>query len=189
MKERFEIASCMNNTDLSYDKNMISRFRNNLVGGLTDQVTLPKFIVVVPDNDIVHYFWYKEESDVFIRYSRLLKWIMSQYDRLICTQKEFLPLKAKKIDEPYFLWIQLPLHDRIHSKENRLRIQFNKALASVVTLHDNTFALDLKKGWDLADKSLYNRDERHFTAHGIGQYWLAVDKTVKYFETLLLKKK
>ena len=108
---------------------------------------------------------------------------------MVATQKEFLPKKAQKADEPNFLWIVPPLHDRIRSKENELRTLFGRALCNLVSLHEDTYALELKKGWDPKDKSLYNRDLRQFTAEGMITYWEAGDKTVKYFDTLVLKKK
>ena len=46
----------MNNTDLSYNENAISRFHNNFIGAITDQKIFPKVVVIVPDNDIIRYF-------------------------------------------------------------------------------------------------------------------------------------
>ena len=94
MKDTFEIVAFMNNKDLSYDENILNRFRNNLIGAITDQKVLLKIIVIVTDNDILRYFWYKNKDDVQTGYTRLLKWLMSQYDRMILTQKEFLPKKS-----------------------------------------------------------------------------------------------
>ena len=187
MKEQFEIVGSMNDKGSSIDQNTVSHFRNNLAGIIGDQAVLPKFILIVPDNDIIRYFWYREH-DTQEGYARLLKWLMSQYDLMILSQKERLPQKAKRAAEPVFIWIEPPLHDSIWSKENDLRSQFGRALASVASLHENTHALKLKKGWDESDRSLYNRDECRFTAAGLISYWKAVDKTMKYANTLLLKK-
>ena len=106
----------MNNTKLSHDTNTISRLRNNFKGAIEDQIVLPKTVLIVPDNDIIKYFWYKKESDVAEGYTRLLKYLMNQYDRMVKTQNEFLPLKCRNPD-PNFLWIMPPQHDDIHSKE------------------------------------------------------------------------
>ena len=43
--------------------------------------------------------------------------------------------------------------------------------------------------WDPSEKSLYNREECRFTAAGMSLYWKAVDKSIRYVNTLLLKKK
>ena len=58
----------------------------------------------------------------------------------------------------------------------------------MASLHANTFSVQLKKIWDPKDKSLYNRDEKSYTAAGYTAYWNAVDKAVKFTDTILLKK-
>ena len=136
----------MNDQDASLDQNTISRLRNNLVGAIGDQVVLPKIIVIVPDNDIIKYFWYKDTSDVVSGYSQILCWLMTQYDRLISAQKDnHLPSKAKISGQPNFVWIIPPLHTAFKSKEVALRKLFAQALTNVAALHDNTYALELKK--------------------------------------------
>ena len=65
---------------------------------------------------------------------------MSQYDRMVASQKEFLPKKAIRKDQPNFLWIIPPIQNDIRSKDNKLRIEFGKALSTAANLHDNTCA-------------------------------------------------
>ena len=76
---------------------------------------------------------------------------MSQYDRMVASQREYLPKKSQKPGNPSFLWIHPPTHDSIQSKENRLHIHFAKALNSVASLHENTYALGFKKIWNPSD--------------------------------------
>ena len=112
---------------------------------------------------------------------------MNQYDRLVLTQKDHLPKKAKKaIDHPVFVWIQPLTHQDFTN--NGLRRVFSDSLASCVTDHKNTFAVPLKKIWDHEDPSLYNKIDNKLTVQGYLSYWNAVNKTVKYVDTLLLKK-
>ena len=178
-----------NDKDTSVNENTISRLRNNLVAAIADQKVFPKIIVIVPGNDIINYFRYKNEEDVAIGYTKIIRWLMTEYDRMEAAYKEYLPIKAKKHDEPYFLWIQPPPHNYFKSREISLRSHFSIVLVNIASLHENTYALPLKKGWDPTDKHLYNRDEKCLTANGYIQYWQAVDKTVCYFNTLVLKKK
>ena len=119
MKEQFEVTGFMNDKSSSLDTNTLSRFRNNFVGAVTDQPVLPKFVVIVPDNDIMKYVWYHKD-DVQDGYVRLLKWLMLQYNCMVASVKEDLPTKAKKANEPIFIWIEPLQHDRIRSKENDL---------------------------------------------------------------------
>ena len=87
MKEQFEVTGFMNDKSSSLDTNTLSRFRNNFVGAVTDQPVLPKFVVIVPDNDIIKYVWYRKD-DVQDGYVRLLKWLMSQYNCMVASVKE-----------------------------------------------------------------------------------------------------
>ena len=69
MKLSFEISGFNNDSGASIDKNTVSRFSNNFVGAIADQKIFPKIIVIVPDNDILKYFWYKDTKDVISGYS------------------------------------------------------------------------------------------------------------------------
>ena len=47
------------------------------------------------------------------------------------------------------------------------------------------WSLKLKKIWDSDNSMLFLRDEKHFTATGLMTYWMAVDRTVKFWDTAL----
>ena len=84
------------------------------------------------------------------------------------------------------MWIKAPHHKNFAN--NLHRMKFNKALESMAKLHDNMFVLELVNEWDQYDTSLYITESRRYTATGLSTYWRAVDKTVKYADTILLKK-
>ena len=66
--------------------------------------------------------------------------------------------------------------------------KFNKALEDTAKLHGNTWSLPLKKAWNAQDSELFLQDRNRFTAVGYRTYWEAVDHTVCYFDSVLLKK-
>ena len=66
--------------------------------------------------------------------------------------------------------------------------KFNHALEQVAQLHHNVSSLMLKKAWSATDQSLFLQDAQHFTADGYRAYWEAVDKTVRFCDSILLKK-
>ena len=84
------------------------------------------------------------------------------------------------------IWIKPP--ENTNFANNKLRRRFSAALDKCVTYHDHTYALELKKGLDKDDSSLYNKSDRRFTSAGYKSYWGAIDKTIKFADTLLLKK-
>ena len=148
MKMQFEVKGFMNDRKQSYDLNTVGRIHNGLVGAIRDKIILPKFIVLVIDNDVIRYVRHKNleiTQGSESAYERILKWLMCQYDRLIKTQKDdYLPKKAKKNPiEPMFIWIIPPTN--CNFKDNPERRLFGRALEKAVAFHEHTFALELKK--------------------------------------------
>ena len=47
------------------------------------------------------------------------------------------------------------------------------------------WSLLLKKIWNSEDNSLYLRDSHRFAATGYMTYWMAVDRTIKFWDTAL----
>ena len=137
---------------------------------------LLKIIVMVLDDDLIKILDTNASARSF---SRCLNFIMTEYDRCVASFKENLPAKNVKVPGyPYFLWIQLPLHE--YFENNTAREHFNRCLDELVKLHSNVYTLALKKVWDPKDENLYLKTQR-FTSEGLRAYWEAVDKTIRYF--------
>ena len=173
MIEMFEVSGFNNDKKASYDNNVLSRMRNCLVGTVRDQVILPKFITVVLDADLINYCKNKLHGgidsvaasiDYEAMYERLLRWLMNQNSRIIMSQKEHLPKKAKRQDDPIFLWIEPLTHN--HFRNNYYREKFAKAVNKAVNLVDRNYSLQLIKCWDHSDSSLVDRESRKYTAGG-----------------------
>ena len=154
------------------------------VGGTGSLLPLPKLVIIVPDNNLVNAVGENITQNVSKAYSRLLNYIMTEYDRCVAAFKENLPACCiKSPGYPSFLWIQPPRHKNF--KDNSQRYKFNRCLEDVVDLHPNMFTLALKKGWDSEDTTLF---VDRFTSSGLKSYWEAVDKTIRYFDSVVLKK-
>ena len=113
---------------------------------------------------------------------------MTEFDRNIATFKENLPAKCIKGSYPQILWVQAPLHDSF--LDNSLRFKFNKCLEELSRLHSNCHTLFLKRVWDPQNLNLVQLQGGtiRYTAEGYSTYWEAVDCTVHYFDSVLLKK-
>ena len=109
---------------------------------------------------------------------------MTEYKCCVASFKENLPVKSVcNPGFPSFLWIQLPRH--INFKNSSQHFKFNCCLEEQVKLHSDTYALALKKVWDYDDTNLF---ADRFTAARFRAYWEAVDKTICYFDSVVLKK-
>ena len=115
----------------------------------------------------------------------MLNFVMTEHTRSIAAFQEYLPAKSLH-EQPFILWIQAPYHD--HFSNNTYRFKFNRCLEEVAKLHLNTFTLTLKRVWDTKNPNLFLRDAQRFTAEGLSTYWQAVDRTVRCFDSVMLKK-
>ena len=168
---------------------MISRIANIMKFALQCKVDkrllpFPKIIVIVLDDDLLHKFATAHRITKPI--SRLINFIMIEHECAITAYKDDLPAKCLKSDWPQLLWIQVPSHHLFSN--NNLHYKFNKALEEVAKLHSNMTTLMLKKVWDESNPDLYIPDHSCFSASGYTAYWEAVDRTVRYFDSVLLKK-
>ena len=107
MKEQYKVMGFSNNKKASADKNILSRIHNNFIGAISDQTVLPKFIVIVPDNNIITAFPRKTRNlDAGLH--RTIAWLMNRFDRNALSQRESLPQKAIRPNYPHFIWIETP---------------------------------------------------------------------------------
>ena len=107
-------------------------------------------IIIVLDDDLITYF-NDDSPGISISLGRMANSIMAEFDKLINTQKEFLPKRSKRPNYPAFIWIQAPLHNNFYN--NSERVKFNRELINVARFHENTYVLPMKKIWDQADTS------------------------------------
>ena len=146
---------------------------------------LPKLIVIVADDNLLREFTDMHKG-VSKAMSRIVNFIMTEYDHGVASFKENLPAKSVKSVYPHFLWIQAPSHDNFIN--NSQRHKFNKALEEVSKLHQNMSSLYLKKVWDPTDQSLFFQSNHKFSTAGYAAYWEAVDRTIGYCDSIVLKK-
>ena len=176
-------------SQFSENPSIISRMCNLLVHALQSKVDkrllpLPWLIIIIPDDDLIRCF--NEEHSLSTPFSRILNHIMTEHERCISAYKDYLPAKCIRSDSPKILWIQAPSH--VHFTNNSQRHTFNRCLEEMAKIHQNVHSLVLKKVWEPNNEELFLKDSQRFTATRYTAYWEAVDRTVCYFHTILLKK-
>ena len=55
-------------------------------------------------------------------------------------------------------------------------------------MHQNVLVLALKKVWDSRDSNLFIKDAYRFTAEGMKTYWKAVDRTLQFCDSTIMKR-
>ena len=191
VKAHFNMTGYFNNNFSCENPSVISRVSNLLVSALERKNCdgklnpLPKLIVMVLDDDIAKLL-HECDTGVAKPLSRLVNYIMTEQDWNIASFKETLSVKSLKHDYPQILWIHAPYHDGF--KNNHFRERYNKCIEELAKFHNNMHTLCLKKVWDPKDSSLFLDECNRFTSAGYKAYWEAVDKTIHYFNSVVLKK-
>ena len=190
VKSHFDVTGFYNGM-MSENPCIISRLANLMGHAIltktVDNKLLPlsKLVVVVPDADIIRSL-NDCASGLTKNFARLLNFIMTEHERSLASFRENLPAKSLKQGYPHVLWIQALMHD--HFNDNLLRYKFNKSLEEAVMFHSNIKSLYLKKVWNSTNTNLYVKECQRFTSDGYYTYWEAVDKMVRYCDSIVLKK-
>ena len=140
--------------------------------------------MVVPDDNILCCL-NDTTQDLTKGYGRLIKYVMTQHERDIASFKENIPAKARKANYPHILWIMLPMHTNFLNNDERFK--FNRSLEDISKFHSGVTCLELKKVWDPKDGGLYSKGR--YTSDGFKAYWDAVDRTIRYCDSVMLKKR
>ena len=185
MRENFEVTGYITGRFASPNPNLISRLCNSLVSAMKSNPLLPKYVVIVPDDDMIKYL-HHYGSGISNALGRLVDKVMGDHEKSTSSHKDYLPEKCKRDAYPYFIWIQAPLHININN--NPERVKFNHCIDRMTKFHSKVLSLQLKKIWDPQDTNLFIKESNRFTCTGFSAYWNAVDKTVKYCDTILIKK-
>ena len=194
IKAHFDTFGYFGNKFITDNPSLLSRLSNLLVQAMESRLNnkllpLPKIVVLVPDDDFIRLFDIDDSSDVSNVskvFSRMLNYVMTELERNVAAFREYLPAKAIHCNYPHFLWIAAPLHDGFCN--NSLHQKFNRSLEEVMQLHASSYCLHLEKVWDAKNMNFYLSVSQCFTAEGYSAYWEGVDRTVCYFDSILLKK-
>ena len=157
--------------------NVISRFRNCLVHLINRHAKLPKFIVIIPEDDLLNTVKYTGFG-VSSAYAKILDWLVLEFYKIISGFKDRLPAKCTKIDEPHMVWIQTTRHSNYNNDE--IRGKFNNCMRVIAGAQDNTAVYFLQQLWERKNSNLVMQQNGYITFTGIGTLWGAVDRTIKY---------
>ena len=107
------------------------------------------------DNDLIHDLDY-EGNGVEFSYFKIIKWLMTEFNRVVLSHKEHLPNKSRKYKFPAFIWIEPPLNKNFYN--NDLRRLFGKAMQLAVLGYSQMWSLQLKRVWEYMDTRLYDHE-------------------------------
>ena len=176
LKTNFEVktycSSKFNNSNVSY----FSRLQNTLAAAINKNELLPKFMIVVLDDDLIQYLDFKTQGQATM-YGGCLEWLLKSFYEDVQQKKEYLPTKAKRLNLPMIYWVEIPNSKHFSHDVYDSRVKFNLTLHSVVKQYVNMRVIKLKD-WctDSFDVICHN----DFTSIGLDKYWDVIDKTFQF---------
>ena len=120
VKKQYEYDAHCSSRWSSTNTNMLLRIRNSLVTALNKNKsgTLPRYIIVVLDNDLITYLDFKHEGVVTLLGS-WVEWLVKEFTDVIQVRLDQLPSKTK-IFKPFFYWVTAPTHGSFSRERNAL---------------------------------------------------------------------
>ena len=168
----------------SHIRDLMARLLNTLRNMICEEKVLPRAIVFVLDNDMIKYAGIAGFG-MSLAYGKLLHFLLSEVHRMIQTRKDYLPLKAKKQHFPEIIWINPPFHCNFANVDNSQRNKFSRALDTTAAIYEENWSLKLKRIWNPQSSELFLKESQRFTTKGFMTYWMAVDRTIRYWDTAL----
>ena len=165
-------------------ENLAARLINNFINAYNSTHEIPKWVVIVTENDIIDKIGYSEFG-ITETYGSIIDYIMAELEQAAKTMIKDIPFKAKKYLWPKFLWIEPTLHNCY--QDNTLRMKFIKSLHRASITHESTIVLPLKQGWSVTNADLYKWHRQVFTFRGYQALWMAIDHTIKFADVKLMR--
>ena len=162
-----------NNLDLN--RSILGRLRNTLVRAINEQWLLPRMILIILDDDVIESIKFRGK-DLHILFEKMVKWLASEFNKLVEIHKEKLTPKAVRKDYPTFICLTPP--QNIKFRNNDLRALFARSTRNALMAYPGHISLQLKKIWEFKDSALF---ANYFTNIGFKNYWRSVDSAIQFW--------
>ena len=147
-----------------------------MASAINKNTSLPKYVLIVFDDDLLDYLNYKEQG-MSALLSQWLSWLVREFKSLLNSRLKQLSDRAKKPTEPCVYWTLLPLHIGFPDKINEARRKYNFCLETILKGRSDMRVVKLKN-WEFGDKILVQQGK--ITETGLYHYWQAVDAALKF---------
>ena len=159
------------------NRSVLGRLHNALVNALIEDRPLPKYMLVVIDDDILRCVKFNRQGLSMV-FGRCIQWLADEMHTMIVQLKEKLPNKAKKASYPLLFWVALPYHCCFPN--NNIQFKFNQSMEKVVPLYENMKILKIRRRWNYVDDSVSPLGSVSPAGHI--KYWSGVDEALQFWE-------
>ena len=179
----YEVTVAAGGTN-SRTKSMLSRILNCITNIFNSQKVIPKWIVIILENDLIKSLSYTEFGATSA-YGEVLRWLFEEVKKIHNEIRENVPFKVKKYEWPHIMYIEPTLH-RAYS-DNDMCKEFITSLNTVNATHDEAIVVKLQQNWKENDDTIFNEREHRFTIHGLQSFWRAIDNGIMYADNRVLR--
>ena len=147
-----------------------------MASGINKNKTLPKFIVVILDDDLISHLDYCG-AGVTEMFEKWISWLLRQFTELIKARKQQLPKKALVNYKLCMYWCNAPLHCGFTFAKNEIHKKYNTCLDLLCKDKQDVHVIKLKD-WSFDNKSYVVGDK--ITETVMEAYWDAVDSAFEF---------
>ena len=177
--------SCFTTNPLSEMHNMMARLVNCFIKALNDNTILPRFVLLVPEVDLLSYFSRNgmAAEKEFEHVCKIgLKWIIEQLDRAIEIKKE--ELKKRHVgsitsNEPKIIWVSTINRPEDLPIEKSSKDTYNAILENLIFDRNGHFILKVDQ--KLNDGEYFDA-LNSLNARGQKRFWQSIDDSLERFD-------
>ena len=175
IRAHYEVtAFCLGNEQLN--RNVLSRYRNAVVNAINEQITLPKAIIFVMEQEFLETLKHFEPGISYLL-GKSIEYIANQTHRILTAHKEKLPTRSRKFKYHTVLWAVMPEHyDWKHF--NEFREKYTLLIKSTTSLFREMDVLNIT--WDDCDRGYFTRMK--LNARGLSAYWIGVNEAFERWD-------
>ena len=149
------------------NQNMLSRIENSFINVVNENKHLPKYVVVVLDNDLIEFLDYKNFG-ISQMNATWLQYIAESFAAAILAHKKLLNRSEARSEYPMIYWF-VTLHHGLF-QDNATRTKFNLAMESLLKVHSQQMRIaKFKDIWDY-ENNHYATRAGIMTSYGSHKY-------------------
>ena len=164
-----------------------SRIINSVTKQLNECANMPKFIILIIEDDIIKDVGLDEPAVAAEFFEEYLEYIIKEITKLLKRFEFLLPEYSRQLNWPKLVFIAPTLHRNYEQNNLKLRQKFGVTLDECTAGKNNCWALRLLQIWDKNNLNLVRSDSNQITGEGISYFWRAVDRTLKFCDRKLAR--
>ena len=178
--EQFNVK-CFTGNPLSSVRNIGTRLVNAYIKALNDYNKLPRFVLVIPNNDVSNSFRLKKDCHEFrVLTQSLLQWILTTMAHATQSKKDMLLSRKPGVvtaSEPKMIWVS----DLNRNNDTKME-HFNKILNTELLNKKQHYLINVDKFLTVQDSWFSGAGINCLNSAGRVAFWSELDRIIKKFD-------